>query len=101
MMPEIPGLPPETRKKIQEQQEKQGPMVTKTIVTSIKSESVPADTWTIPKDYKNQPSPFQGMQGAPAAAPAPPSASATPPAPSAWAQKPRDKAANGPSPKPS
>ena len=63
MMPNVANLPPEAKKKLEEAQAKQKPISTKVVVTSIKSESIPADAWVIPKDYKNQPMPV-APQGA-------------------------------------
>ena len=75
MMPEMPSLPPETQKKLRESQAKQPPITTKTVVTAIKSESVAAEAWAVPKDYTSQPTPFQGRPGVKAVAPgAPPPA---------------------------
>jgi len=48
---EIPNLPPDVAKKVAEAQAKQGPHTTKSIVTSIKQETVGAEAFNVPSGY--------------------------------------------------
>jgi len=64
VMPEISGIPPEAIKKMNDEQAKRPPIVTKIVVTSIKSEKVPADAFAVPKDYKKEAVPYTQKPGA-------------------------------------
>jgi hypothetical protein len=48
---EVLNLPPDVAKKVAEAQAKQGPRTTKSLVTSIKQETVLADAFNVPSDY--------------------------------------------------
>ncbi len=48
---DIPNLPPDVAKKVAEAQAKQGPRTTKSIVTSIKEQTVVADAFNVPSGY--------------------------------------------------
>jgi hypothetical protein len=48
---DIPNLPPDVAKKVAEAQAKQAPRTTKSIVTSIKKETVVAGAFDVPSGY--------------------------------------------------
>lgn len=73
-VPAMPGVPPEVAQKLAEAKAKQGPQVTRTEVTNVKTQAISADTFEVPAGYKTQTVDFGAMMGGgkpPAAKPAP------------------------------
>ena len=73
----MPGLNPEQAARLKQMLAKQGPQMTRTVVTKIATRSLPADTFTAPAGYRRRDI-AQPPSGAPASATAPPSGTKSP-----------------------
>ncbi|HLK86965.1 MAG TPA: hypothetical protein VKT27_10715 [Candidatus Binataceae bacterium] len=73
----MPGLSPEQTARLKQMLAKQGPQMTRTVVTKIATRSLPADTFTAPAGYERRDM-AQPSGGAPASATVPPSGAKSP-----------------------